>query len=103
MNLCRACGEDFASVNLFDRHRVGVHAYSLPEGLRMEPPREDGRRCLTAAEMRDRGWVRNGRGGWTDPAKHPGARLRPRHQRTETVPAVEPEPLHLFASVRVDA
>jgi hypothetical protein len=97
MNLCRGCGEDFASVDLFDRHRVGVHAYTFSEGLRVEPPREDGRRCLAVAEMLERGWERNGRGGWTDPAKHPGARLRPRHQRTQAVPAVESLPL--FASV----
>lgn len=89
MNLCRSCGEDFASVDLFDRHRVGLHAYTLSEGLRLDPPREDGRRCLDVLEMFERGWERNGRGLWTDPAKHPGARLRPRLQRTEAVPAAE--------------
>jgi hypothetical protein len=101
VNLCRSCKEDFASVDLFDRHRVGVHAYTFLEGVRMDPPRDDGRRFLAVAEMTERGWVRNGRGGWTDPAKHPGARLRPRLQRTVPVPAVEP--LHLFASVRGEA
>ena len=27
MTLCRACGLDFYSVELFERHRVGVHVW----------------------------------------------------------------------------
>lgn len=68
MNLC-CCGEDFNSVELFDRHRVGTHAFTFLEGLRLDPPREDGRRCLDAAEMRELGWRLNGRGRWIDPAR----------------------------------
>lgn len=64
MNLCRACGADFASVDAFDRHRVGVHAYTFLEGLDMVPPVEDGRRCLDVDEMRARGMSVNGRGLW---------------------------------------
>lgn len=51
MNLCTACDLDFSSVRAFDAHRVGVHAYTYAEGLRMRPPRENGRRCLTVAEL----------------------------------------------------
>jgi hypothetical protein len=59
VNLCRNCGEDFGSVQAFDAHRVGTHAYlwSLE--------RQDGRRCLDIEEMEARGFVRNARGGWS--------------------------------------
>lgn len=69
MNLCRSCSQDFGSVELFDRHRVGVHAYTYSEGLRLEPPREDGRRCLSVPEMLERGWAPNARELWADPAR----------------------------------
>ena len=65
VNLCTACGVDFGSVAAFDKHRVGRHAYTLTEGLAMEPPREDGRRCLDLDELRDAGFVRNALGRWT--------------------------------------
>jgi hypothetical protein len=64
VNLCRACGLDFASVGAFDKHRVGKHAYTFREGLRLEPPREDGRRCLDEAEMREAGMELDRRGRW---------------------------------------
>ena len=69
LNECTGCGEDFTSVSLFDRHRVGVHAYTFLEGMRMEPPREDGRRCLGVDEMEQRGWDRRADGRWHDPAE----------------------------------
>ena len=69
MNLCRSCGEDFGSVELFDRHRVGRHAFTFSEGLKLDPPREDGRRCLDADEMRERGWCVDARGRWVDSAR----------------------------------
>lgn len=50
-NLCRSCSQDFGSVAAFDFHKRGTHEYTLSEGLRMDPPREDGRRCLTVREM----------------------------------------------------
>jgi hypothetical protein len=53
---CRSCGRDFSGDSLFDAHRAGVHDYTLLEGLRREPPLEDGRRCLDTDEMRERGW-----------------------------------------------
>lgn len=63
-NLCRSCGQDFAYVGGFDDHRVGEHDYTLSEGLRMDPPREDGRRCLSESEMVARGWGRDKHGRW---------------------------------------
>lgn len=71
MNLCRPCGEDFSSVGSFDAHRVGEHDYTLHEGLKMEPPREDGRRCLTVDEMEEAGWDKDKHGRWRAPG-HPG-------------------------------
>ena len=65
MNLCRSCNQDFGSVGAFDAHRVGVNAYTYPEGLQMEPMREDGRRCLTLEELDKHGFMRNERGSWS--------------------------------------
>jgi len=50
-NFCRSCNLDFASVGAFDAHRTGVHDYTFAEGLRMNPSREDGRRCLDLDEL----------------------------------------------------
>jgi hypothetical protein len=69
VNLCGSCGGDFSSVEVFDRHRVGVHAYTFSGGMAMKSPREDGRRCLDVDEMEGRGWARNERGRWNDPAR----------------------------------
>jgi hypothetical protein len=74
LNRCTACGEDFGSVELFDRHRIGRHAYDFAQGL--ELGLEDGRRCLDAGEMRERGWSLTQRGRWIDPARDPRRRLR---------------------------
>ena len=64
MNLCRVCGLDFHSVRDFDAHRVGKHAYTFQEGLRMDPPVEDGRRCLDHEEMLAEGWSLSKQGRW---------------------------------------
>jgi hypothetical protein len=64
LNLCRSCSTDFASVEGFDRHRIGTHAYTLTEGLRMDPPKEDGGRCLSPAEMPEAGTEVDDRGRW---------------------------------------
>ncbi len=69
MNECGACRQDFSSVELFDRHRVGVHAYTFWEGLRMDIAVEDGRRCLDEDEMQEKGWRRNSLGRWFDPVR----------------------------------
>lgn len=73
MNLCCACGQDFNSTGLFDRHRIGKHAYDFAEGL--ELGLDDGRRCLDPGEMREAGWRLNRRGRWIDPARDPRGRL----------------------------
>jgi hypothetical protein len=68
LNLCSACGADFTSVELFDRHRVGVHErdHSLE--------RPDGRRCLSLLEMQAKGWQKDLRGRWLDPVRAGRAR-----------------------------
>jgi len=66
LNYCRACDQDFGSVELFDRHRVGQHAYTHAEGLRRNPPKTDGRRCLSVEAMLERGWQLDARERWTD-------------------------------------
>jgi hypothetical protein len=83
LNLCCACWQDFGSVELFDRHRVGKHAYSFVEGLEMGL--EDGRRCLDPTEMEGVGWRLNSRGRWSDPARNPAGRLRPMPELRETL------------------
>lgn len=76
LNLCRCCGRDFASVAAFDRHRTGVHAYTHREGLRMEPPRTNGRRCLDPDEVLDHGMALDQRGRWAITADADRARGR---------------------------
>lgn len=74
LNLCRDCGEDFSSVEMFDRHRVGRHGYTITEGLHMDPPVEDGRRCLSPFELLVLGCELDARGRWHDPARSGRAR-----------------------------
>ena len=64
VNLCRTCDTDFSSVAAFDRHRTGVHEYLFAEGLQLDSPREDGRRCLAPEEMLERGMELDPRGRW---------------------------------------
>jgi hypothetical protein len=64
VNLCRSCGQDFGSVSAFDRHRVGRHAYTFSEGLRFDPPRENGRRCRDEDELRTAGMELDQRRRW---------------------------------------
>lgn len=47
---CPACGEYFNRVSTFDKHRVG--------------PYDGKRKCLTRAEMADKGWSVNAAGFW---------------------------------------
>ncbi len=74
MNLCTVCGEDFGSVSAFDKHRVGTFDYTFTQGLDMDPPRENGRRCLGVDEFEAKGFVRNARGTWSDAKKLESAR-----------------------------
>ena len=83
MNLCTSCGQDFGSVELIDRHRVGRHAYTFSEGL--ERGLEDGRRCLDSGEMESAAWRLNSLGRWSDPARNPAGRLRPTPELREAV------------------
>lgn len=58
---CRACGELFASVYAFDRHRRGeYHA----------------RYCLTAEQLTAADWMRDARGFWRTPKKGHGPVVR---------------------------
>lgn len=68
MNVCSPCGLDFASVSAFDEHRIGEHDYTYSEGLKMNPVRYDGRRCLTADELMAMGWRTDSHGRWRKPA-----------------------------------
>jgi len=73
-NGCSGCGQDFRSTSLFDAHRVGVYVYTHEQGLKLNVPREDGRRCLDAEEMEAKGWELNDRGRWIDPVRVLAAR-----------------------------
>ena len=68
-NGCSGCGQDFTSTSLFDRHRVGRCEYTVEQGLELDPPCEDGRRCLDVDEMNAKGWELNDRGRWLDPVR----------------------------------
>lgn len=68
MNLCRSCGEDFVTVTAFDEHRTGVHEYTYSEGLALDPPVEDGRRCFGVDELDAFGWTRRPDGLWRYPS-----------------------------------
>jgi hypothetical protein len=66
MNACGACGLNFGSVAAFDAHRFGRHGYTYSEGLRMDPPRKDGRRCVTPEEIAESSlFVQNAHGRWS--------------------------------------
>jgi len=75
-NYCVSCGVDFASIKAFDKHRVGVHEYLFSEGLRMDPPRENGRRCLDESELPAAGMERDEHGCWRLAANAEHARRR---------------------------
>lgn len=59
-NYCPRCGEDFNSLNAFDRHRVGRH--NAPAGSKRA------RRCLTETELVEAGLHRDAYGRWRMPA-----------------------------------
>jgi len=61
---CAACGLSFSGTSAFDAHRTGTHAYTLSEGLRLDPPRENGRRCLHVSEMGEAGMELDERARW---------------------------------------
>jgi hypothetical protein len=53
-NQCPGCGEFFNSTFAFDKHRTGAFGKD--------------RRCLTVAEMQDKGMDRNAAGFWISSA-----------------------------------
>ena len=61
LNQCGVCGEDFASVEAFDTHRVGTH---VPLN----------RHCLSVAELKSGGFRLNARGRWEITARADRAR-----------------------------
>lgn len=67
MNGCRECGQNFTTVKAFDEHRTGFHAFTYSEGIKMEPQRDDGRRCMTFSEMTEFGWSQDNHGQWRYP------------------------------------
>lgn len=56
---CTACGEYFASVAVFDRHRVGE--FAGVGGVNT-------RRCLSVEEMQAQEWPKTEKGFWLRPA-----------------------------------
>jgi hypothetical protein len=67
MNVCATCEKDFVSLAAFDEHRTGRHDYTLWEGLKQEPPVEDGRRCFATFELEETGWTEDAKGRWRFP------------------------------------
>jgi hypothetical protein len=57
---CIGCKQQFNSLGLFERHRVGDH--TIWEG-------NNRRRCLTVEEMQSRKWEPNKYGKWVDRSK----------------------------------
>jgi hypothetical protein len=76
LNLCRTCGKDFASIRYFDAHRIGAFAPGDYIGRLEEWEPKKGRRCLTTAELLERGYVLDPRGRWTDPKRAERGRAR---------------------------
>jgi hypothetical protein len=70
---CSACGDYFNSTSTFDRHRAGTFA--------ARGTGSHARRCLTADELRAKGWARNAAGFWIE---------RPRKASTTRVEAAAP-------------
>ncbi len=69
LNQCGACGEDFTSVETFDRHRVGEHEH------RFSTAHPEGRRCLSGDEVLAKGWQWDDKGRWFDPVRTARARV----------------------------
>jgi hypothetical protein len=61
---CTVCHETFTGTTAGDKHRTGDHNESTGP---------DRRRCLSRAEMREKGMALNGRGQWTNGGTSPWA------------------------------
>jgi hypothetical protein len=99
LNWCSSCRSDFASLRLFDLHRVGKFPQTGPADYRdrlragVVDPEKDwrptvrfGRRCLDEDEMTAKGWAKDARGRWADPAAS---------ERTQRAFQNAPSELHL--------
>lgn len=60
-NQCPTCGDFFSGLESFDAHRTGLDGKTQKGKRRAEGPG----RCLTLAEMRENGFVRNEYFYWT--------------------------------------
>ena len=68
MNECTTCGEIFGSIGAFDAHRIGSYLQKgRPEyvGSLEDWTPSKGRRCLTVAELVERGFETNAFGAWS--------------------------------------
>lgn len=65
-NQCAGCGEMFNSSAAFDKHRTGAFGAPMGDGTYMM----HSRRCMTVAEMTEKGMVKNS-GGWWITAANP--------------------------------
>jgi hypothetical protein len=68
LNYCCACKKDFSSLSAFDKHRAGVHEYTFLQGIHLDPPKENGRRCLDEDEFSKVGLFLNEKGRWSLPS-----------------------------------
>jgi hypothetical protein len=78
-NLCTICGLDFGGIRAFDLHRIGKHEYLH------STDHPDGRRCLTEAEMLERGMYVNANGRWSQPGRSFAERLEAPSEAEERV------------------
>lgn len=70
LNFCRSCGQDFTSLSAgFDAHRVGEYKSGDYKGSLEDWTPNQGRRCLSVGEMRERGWEQTDQGRWFDPTE----------------------------------
>lgn len=78
---CPTCGEWFNSTSTFDRHRVGPWT-----------DRGTHRRCLSVAEMTERGWSLNAKGFWIERRRAVPSLDAPRRSRNRPAPGVGRRP-----------
>lgn len=75
-NFCTTCRQDFASLEGFDRHRVGAYDPGEYRGPADEWRPELGRRCLDLEELAELGYEYDEAGRWYDPARKERALAR---------------------------
>jgi hypothetical protein len=75
-NYCTSCRRDFASLEAFDRHRVGAHGPGEFTGNPADWTYALGRRCLDSEELEAAGLRQDDRGPWFDAVKREANRER---------------------------